>query len=52
MKKGDHGYLDDIEMPGQAVFCRCFVTYIYNLRSLEPDMLTRKGKNFLEGKNK
>lgn len=53
MKKGVNGYLDEITQPGQEVFCRCFVTYVYNLRTLEPDMLTKKGQAFLDGpKNK
>lgn len=50
MKKGDNGYLDEITQPGQEVFCRCFVTYIYNLRSVPAHMLTKKGREFLDGK--
>ncbi|MEG0234052.1 MAG: hypothetical protein RR680_18900 [Hafnia sp.] len=48
MKRGDSGYLDEITQPGEEVFCRCYVTYIYNLRSLPSDMLTEKGKAFLK----
>ncbi|VFS56130.1 Uncharacterised protein [Raoultella planticola] len=29
-------------------FCRCYVTYLYNLRSIPEDMLTQKGRKFLE----
>ena len=40
------GYLDEITQPGEEVFCRCYVTYLYNLRSIPEDMLTQKGRKF------
>lgn len=46
VKPGKPGYLDEITQPGEEVFCRCFVTYLYNLRSIPPDMLTKKGQDF------
>ncbi|ELN0133859.1 hypothetical protein RY607_004570 [Raoultella planticola] len=48
VKAGTAGYLDEITQPGEEVFCRCYVTYLYNLRSIPEDMLTQKGRKFLE----
>lgn len=48
VKAGPAGYLDAITQPGEEVFCRCYVTYLYNLRSITEDMLTQKGRKFLE----
>ena len=48
VKAGRVGYLDEITQPGEEVFCRCYVTYLYNLRSIPEDMLTQKGRKFLE----
>ncbi|HBR4684340.1 TPA: hypothetical protein L9W34_001257 [Klebsiella pneumoniae] len=48
VKAGPAGYLDEITQPGEEVFCRCYVTYLYNLRSIPEDMLTQKGRKFLE----
>ena len=48
VKAGSSGYLDEITQPGEEVFCDCYVTYIYNLRSIPDDMLTQKGKKFME----
>ncbi|HGX2049109.1 TPA: hypothetical protein ACNR3S_002191 [Escherichia coli] len=48
VKAGPAGYLDEITQPGEEVFCQCYVTYIYNLRSIPDDMLTRKSRKFLE----
>ncbi|HBQ5360819.1 TPA: hypothetical protein L7517_004235 [Klebsiella pneumoniae] len=48
VKAGPAGYLDEITQPGEEVFCRCYVTYLYNLRSTPEDMLTQKGRKFLE----
>lgn len=47
MKKGDAGFTDDITKPGEEVFCRCRYQWIYSLRSLPDDMLTKKGKDAL-----
>lgn len=43
-----NGYVDDITMPGEEVFCRCNYVYLYNLRQLPEEMLTYKGKSSLE----
>ncbi|MCM5786170.1 hypothetical protein M4B96_06245 [Klebsiella pneumoniae] len=48
VKAGPAGYLDEITQPGEEVFCRCYVTYLYNLRSIPEDMLTQKGRKFME----
>lgn len=44
---GDAGYYDDITKPGEEIFCRCWVTYIYSLRRLPPGMLSEKGQDAL-----
>ncbi len=43
MKAGDAGYYDEITNVGEEVFCSCWATYIFALRKLPPDMLTKKG---------
>ncbi|HHH3543897.1 hypothetical protein Q5738_08990 [Citrobacter werkmanii] len=48
VKVGPAGYLDGITQPGEEVFCDCYVTYIYNLRSIPEYMLTQKGRKFME----
>ena len=47
MNKGS-GYYEDMDQVGQEPFCRCWCTYLYNLRDLPPEMLTEKGKTALE----
>ena len=44
MNKGPNGYTDEIEAPAEFVFCRCYYTYLHNLRQLPETMLTAKGK--------
>jgi hypothetical protein len=43
MKPGPGGFYEDHERPGEFVFCRCYVRWIYNLRDLPQAMLTEKG---------
>jgi hypothetical protein len=43
VKAGPAGYTDQVEKPGEFVFCRCTYTYLYHLRELPQDMLTKKG---------
>jgi len=43
VKPGEAGYLDEITQAGEEVYCRCAVTYLYALRALPPEMLTKKG---------
>jgi hypothetical protein len=44
VKKGKIGYYDEVTAVGQEPFCRCYVTWLYALRDLPPEMLTAKGK--------
>jgi hypothetical protein len=48
VKAGKAGYYDSITAVGEEVFCRCFATYVYSLRSLPGDMLTTKGREALK----
>lgn len=36
-------FTDEIEMPAQAVFCQCRYRYVYNLRDVPRELLTKKG---------
>lgn len=47
VKPGPEGYADDITAPGEEVYCRCTMVYLYNLRDLPPEMLTKKGTDEL-----
>jgi len=47
MKAGPAGYSDEITKPGEEVFCSCRYSWIYNIRDLPPEMLTRKGEEAL-----
>lgn len=47
VKPGPAGYTDKTDKPGEKVFCRCKFHYLYNLRDLPTDMLTRKGADEL-----
>lgn len=48
MVKGPNGYTDDITQPAEEPFCRCRYRYIYALRGLPEDMLTKKGQLSLQ----
>ena len=47
IKKGEAGYTDDVTQPAEEPFCRCYYSWIYNLRDIPKDMLTRKGADAL-----
>lgn len=47
MKLDGHQYTDEIDKPGQPVFCRCSYQFLYNLRDLPESMLTVKGRESL-----
>ena len=47
IKPGEAGYYDEVTAVGEEPFCRCYATYIYNLRDLPDDMLTQKGTKAL-----
>ena len=38
-------YDDSVEKVGQAVYCSCFMRWVYNLNKLPPELLTEKFKN-------
>lgn len=48
VKPGLAGYTDEVEQPGELVFCRCSYEFIYALRRLPPDMITARGRAELE----
>lgn len=53
VKKGAGEYTDSIEQPGEFVFCRCSWIYLFNVRDLPTDWLTKKGEEQLaEAKRK
>jgi len=43
LMKASNGYTDEIEQPGEFVYCRCYYQWIYSLRDLPRDMLTQRG---------
>lgn len=47
VKPGPSGYYDDVTSFGEEVFCSCWGTWLYALRDLPPDMLTRAGEQAL-----
>lgn len=47
IKPGPAGYYDDITKVGEEVYCSCFATWLYNLRDLPADCLTKKGEEAL-----
>ena len=47
VKPNADGYLDDKELPGFLINCRCSCIYYYALRFLPPDMITKKGADEL-----
>ena len=47
VKPGDAGYYDDITAVAEEPFCRCYGVYVYHLRELSADMLTKKGEKAL-----
>lgn len=48
MKVGAAGYTDAITRPAEEPFCRCFYQWIYALRDLPKDMVTKKGREALD----
>lgn len=52
MKVGPDGYTDQITMPGEEVYCRCFYEYVYNLKSLPDNMLTEKYRKKVKETNR
>jgi len=48
VKPNESGYTDEITRVGEEPFCRCFMSYIYNLNRLPDDMLTNKGRDAIK----
>jgi hypothetical protein len=50
VKPGAVGYFeaDNIDLPAQAPFCRCFASFIYSVSALPADMITAKGREALK----
>lgn len=48
VKPGVYGYVEDVTQPGEEIFCRCTWTWLYHLRQLPEDMITRHGREELE----
>lgn len=42
-------FTDQVEAPGQEIYCRCYYTYLYALVDLPEELLTAKGKLALRG---
>ena len=47
IKPGPAGYYDQVTSVGEEPFCRCYMTWLYNLRDLPANMLTKKGQDKL-----
>lgn len=47
MKPGPNGYTDQIERPGEFVYCSCTYEYLFYLTSLPLDMVTKAGMYML-----
>lgn len=47
MRLGEAGYYEDVTAAGEEVYCRCYAQYLYALRDLPKDMLTKKGAEAL-----
>lgn len=43
MKAGPNGYTDEVERPGEFVYCSCSYTHLFYLTQLPIDMLTKAG---------
>jgi len=46
-----HGYSDEHEAPAEAINCRCYFQYLYNLQDLPKEMLTQKAIDLLASKS-
>lgn len=47
VKPNKDGYTDDVEQPGEPVFCSCGWVWKFSLRSIPPECLTQIGKDAL-----
>ena len=46
INKGE-GYTDEMSTPGEEVFCRCFAVYYTSPSELPPEMVTEKGRKWI-----
>jgi len=44
MKRGPNPYSDEIDMPAQKIFCRCWAEYADSLKDVPDENLTEKGR--------
>ncbi len=49
VKKAGHQYTDEIEQVGEFPMCSCFMTWMTSPGALPDDVLTAKGRKWLEG---
>lgn len=49
VRKTNVQYIEDVDGFGQLPFCRCYGVYLFSLRDLPIDMLTEKGKKYING---
>ncbi|MHB8816952.1 MAG: hypothetical protein ACYDAE_27325, partial [Steroidobacteraceae bacterium] len=49
MKLGGRQYYDQVTAVAEEPFCRCSAEYLYTLADLPTEMITKKGKEALEG---
>ena len=47
LRRGAYDYSDSVEQPGEFVFCRCGWQYVFSLRSVPNNALTKKGEEAL-----
>ncbi len=47
VKPGKQGYTDDVDQPAEWPFCRCGWQYLFSLRSIPSECLTKKGEEAL-----
>jgi hypothetical protein len=48
VKRGSASYTDEITKPGEEVYCRCYYVWITSPRRLPPELLTIRGKEWVE----
>jgi hypothetical protein len=47
VKPEKHSYTDEIEQPAELPFCKCSYKYVFSLRSVPKECLTKKGEQAL-----
>jgi hypothetical protein len=48
VKRGSAPYTDELTKPGEEVYCRCYYVWITSPRRLPPELLTMRGKEWVE----